>query len=108
MTDQIRPEIADHPLARASREVNEYCEKHGLPETCALVGLKFDDLLYMARQRALRSLFATYGRNFNPKKPTSIQLSPSEERLLLALTMSCMDGLVIGWRAQQQHTKEAE
>jgi hypothetical protein len=111
--NQIRPDMRDHPLAVAAREINdELCEKYGLQGACEKCGLKLPDLIYMAEQRALRALFASYGRNLQLKRVDTFQLSESEERLCRTLTSAYMDGLLIGWRAreiyeQQQQTTKA-
>jgi hypothetical protein len=99
--------MANHPLAVAARETNdELCEKLGLEGTCQKCGLKLPDLIYMAEQRALRALFAQYGRNLQLKHPTSFQLSESEERLFKALTTAYMDGLLIGWRGKEIYEQQ--
>jgi hypothetical protein len=109
--NRIRPEMRDHPLAVAAREINdELCEKYGLQGTCEKCGLKLPDIAYMAEQRALRALFASYGRNLQLKRVDTFQLSDSELSLLKTLTSAYIDGLLIGWRAreiyeQQQTTK---
>jgi hypothetical protein len=100
--NKIRPEMKDHPLAVAAREINdELCEKYGLQGICEKCGLKLPDLLYMAEQRALRALFASYGRNLQLQRVDSFQLSESEETLCRTLTSAYIDGLLIGWRARE-------
>jgi hypothetical protein len=96
----IRPEMADHPLAQAAREVNDYAEKHGLEETCEHYGFKVDDVRYIAEQRALRAIYAFKGVNLNMKKPAIIGLTRSEILTHIQLTAAYMDALVIGWRAK--------
>lgn len=97
----IRPDMADHPLAQAAREVNDYAEKHGLEETCEHYGLKVGDVKYIAEQRALRAIYAFRGINLNLQEPALLLLSPNEQMLALKLTAAYMDALVIGWRARE-------
>jgi hypothetical protein len=98
---KIRPEMASHPLAVAAREVNDRADERGLVATVRSYGLEAADLRYMAEQRALRALFASYGRNLQLKHSTTFQLSESEERLMKTLTSCYMDGLLIGFRARE-------
>jgi hypothetical protein len=100
----IRPEMQNHPLARAARETNDRADQRGLIPTIRSYGLEAADLRYMAEQRALRALFASYGRNLQLKHPTTFQLSPSEERLMQTLVSAYMDGILIGWRGKEIET----
>jgi hypothetical protein len=98
---KIRPEMANHPLAKAAREVNKYAEDNGLEATCERYDLKHEDVYYMAEQRALRALYARYGVNLNPNYPMMMQLSPEQMAQHVNLTAAYMDALVIGWRAKE-------
>lgn len=94
--------MANHPLAVAAREVNDYAEKNGLGATCEKFGIKLEDLKYMAEQRALRTLYVARGaRDVNFKQPFKIQLSPADLPLYLALVAAYMDGIIIGWRGKE-------
>ena len=97
----IRPEMAQHPLAKAAREVNDYAETHGLNETCERYNLATEDVRYIAEQRAYRVLWAIKGINLNLKEHRILLLSAKEKEMLMSLTMAYMDGLVIGWRANE-------
>ena len=101
MNEEIRPDMAKHPLAIAAREVNDLAEKKDLAETIEQYDLKLPDLLYMANQRALRGVYAAKGINLNLKEAVEIALSPEEKRLHVTLTSCYMDGLLIGWRARE-------
>jgi hypothetical protein len=105
----IRPEMADHPLSVAAREVNAYAEKHGLQETCEHYNLAVEDIRYMAEQRGLRVLWARRGKNLNIEVATILALTTEESEALLMLTAGYMDALVIGWRAREiQAEREGE
>jgi hypothetical protein len=105
---KIRPEMAQHPLAIAAREVNSYAETHGLEETCEYYDLKQEDVHYIAEQRALRALFAFKGINLNPTHAMVMSLSSAEIAQQIRLAAAYMDGLVIGWRAREiQYENEA-
>ena len=103
----IRPDMKDHPLAQAAREVNAYAEKHGLEETCEHYGLKIADVRYIAEQRALRALYAFRGINLNMTEPTILGLMQKDIPTYIQLTAAYMDGLVIGWRAKDFHINDA-
>jgi hypothetical protein len=100
----IRPDMASHPLARAAREVNAYAETHDLEATCEHYGLKLEDVMYIAEQRALRALYSQYGINLNAPSPMILKLTPEQAKQHLTLTTAYMDSLVIGWRAREMKT----
>jgi hypothetical protein len=104
----FRPELFNHPLAVASKEVNDYAETHGLDATCKHYGLTQEDVHYIAMQRALRAVFAFYGRNFNPKQLETVQLSATEIKDQIKYAAAYMDGLVIGWRAREIHDEQTK
>jgi hypothetical protein len=102
--------MANHPLAKAAREVNAYAEAHGLEATGEYYDLKYEDVMYIADQRALRALYAQYGINLNPNYPMVLQLSPEQLKQHVLLMAAYMDGLVIGWRAKEiaENEKKAD
>jgi hypothetical protein len=104
--NKIRPEMAEHPLAKAAREVNARAETDGLDATIEHYDLKTEDVQYIAEQRALRALYAAQGINLNPNYPMVLQLSPDQLKLMVTLQAAYMDGLVIGWRAKEIVTEE--
>jgi hypothetical protein len=99
----IRADMADNPLAVAAREVNNYAETHGLKETCERFGQKLEDVHYIAEQRALRCVVAaSRGLNISGvSRPVMVKMTDDEHKLFLTLTMAYVDGLMIGWRANQ-------
>ena len=93
--------MADHPLAKAARELNAYAEKHGLKATIEHCDLKFEDVTYLAEQRALRALYAKTGINLNPNYSMTLQMTTQQVFDLAHLTAAYMDSLMIGWRAKE-------
>lgn len=97
----------NHPLTVAAREVNSQTAKNGLPATLEeiRIGTGFGQLSYLAEQRALRVLLAMRGINLD--NASAIILSEYEKSILPALTIACLDGMVIGWRghtiSESQH-----
>lgn len=103
--NKLRPEMKDHPLSQAAREINDGPDRHDLAKTCANHGLKLDDVVYMAEQRALRALYARYGINLQLQKPAVLSLSKADEALMPTLIAAYMDGLLIGWRGKEIYGK---
>lgn len=93
--------MANHPLAQAAREINDYADHHGIAETVEHYGLKTEDVRYIADQRALRAVYAFKGVNLNITEPVVLSLSPGEKALHLQLASAYMDALMIGWRAKE-------
>ena len=106
--NEIRPEMAQHPLAQAARETNSYAETHGLEETIERYDLTMADVRYMAEQRALRALWAFRGLNLNLREPTILELKPQDMPMYIKLTSAYMDGLLIGWVAREKQMKNDE
>lgn len=92
--------MAQHPLAKAAREVNAHAEKHGLHDTCEHYGFKTDDVHYMAEQRALRAIYAFKGVNLNLSEPAVFMLDRQDQEMMVKLASAYMDGFLIGWRAR--------
>jgi hypothetical protein len=92
----------DHPLTQAAREVNSRAESESLNETIEWLGIdvSFDQLAYLAHQRALRAIFAARGVNLNSSHFEAVSLTENEEALLPILTASYLDGIAIGWRGK--------
>lgn len=101
--NKIRPEMANHPLAVAAREVNDRAEKEGLNATCAHYNLKPEDLAYVAEQRGLRAIML---QAKTPTVPTPIKLDMAQLKLLLIVSAAIMDALVIGWRAREVYNEQ--
>jgi hypothetical protein len=93
--------MADHPLAKAAREVNAYADEHTTEETCQHYDLRAEDVAYVAEQRALRALYAAKGINLGLTQPAIINLSVEDRLQMIPLIAAYMDALVIGWRANQ-------
>jgi len=99
----------NHPLAVAAR-ANDALADDGdftLPEIVREVGVldaggSYDDVYYVARQRALRALAVMKGEPIQYGR--SPILSPQDDLLLTILTASYIDGLCIGWRAHGEMT----
>ena len=97
----IRPEMANHPLTRAAREVNDYSGKYGIHETCEHYDLTVEDVRYLAEQRAMRAIYAFRGVDLMLKEVTVLAFSHEEIGLMNKLTAAYMDGIMIGWRGKE-------
>lgn len=102
--------IEHHPLTIAARELDEIESSTHLPQVVESMGLQADDLMYVARQRALRCVLLLVRKmpleqtkNINTLK--IYKLSDYELYLLHLFTACEMDGMAIGWRAQQENQK---
>lgn len=100
-----RPEHApdpDHPLLVAARYNDADAEEHGFYSALERMGLVPDEVMYIAHQRALRTVLIESNRlgDIDQTKPTPIELSPEEEDRLVTLTAAVLDGVVIGYRAK--------
>jgi hypothetical protein len=101
MLDKIRPEMEFHPMAVAARDINDYADIHGMRKTCLDNGIEPEDLRYIAEQRAIRVLCASYGRNLQLKKVTTMQFSANELAQIKMIAIAYMDALMIGWKAKE-------
>lgn len=103
---KIREDMKNHPLAIAARETNEWAEE-GIEAACKKLGLKVEDVYYVAEQRAYRVLYAMRGINLTVTAPLELKLQPEDVELMVKVIIPAyMDGLAIGWRAQQIEQKE--
>lgn len=106
---------SDHPLSKASREVNDYAEAHGLKGTVDWLGMDItvDQLRYLGEQRTLRALSARYlgwnmGKNPVMDEQVAQMLVKTDQwkKLSTIVTAAYMDGIAIGWRgAKLQETE---
>lgn len=108
---KVRPEMADHPLSIAARELDDLSEQTHLPDVVDSIGLKADDLMYVAQQRALRCVLLLVrkiplGHIRNIKTTQIYKLSAYELHLYHMFTACVMDGLAIGWSAQQKQENQ--
>jgi len=100
--------MANHPLTIAVREIDGLSD-HGknVGEVCEDIGLKAEDVMYVAEQRALRSVyFFSRGIQLKLTESVEIRLNPIEMKMLLQFESAYMDGLCIGWRARDYVQKE--
>lgn len=107
--DIFRPKDAphpDHPLLVAARELDNRSDECKTPddyyEIHADLGLDFKDVLYVARQRALRIVLINSGRTdaidtMNQHGSTAVKLSKAEDDLSDRLTVAMLDAFLIGW-----------
>lgn len=91
----------NHPMARAARELDTLCETQGFDACFKQLGLDKDDVIYMAQQRALRMALISAGRAdlIGGKELTPIPSGIVHPDMLQALTITCLDGLITGWKA---------
>lgn len=96
----------NHPLAKAAR-LNDYEADAGKDAIKIAADLEIDTdaLVYMAEQRALRVVLIQSGRLAEVQdaemeaRAQEIKLNVAEQAMMQMLTVMCLDGLVIGWRA---------
>lgn len=91
----------DHPLASAARDIDALSEEHGFDFIFKTLGLEKDDVIYVAQQRALRLALLHAGRGdlLGGTKPQTIPPGLVDKHMLQALTIMCLDGMAIGWKA---------
>lgn len=91
----------DHPLAKAARDLDEQCESEGFDACFASLGLDRNDVIYMAQQRALRMALISVGRSDLIATDKLVEIPPGvvKPELLQALTITCLDGIITGWKA---------
>lgn len=104
--------MRDHPLMVGAREADDL-SAIGVESQIRQAGLKPEDVMYVAEQRALRMiLFLVRCMNEEQIKQYSAQtegkfaLSTYEKYLYRMFITAEMDGIIIGWRANQQQQTE--
>ena len=97
--------MKDHPLGLAARYNDADCEEKGFPAVFPPLGLKMDDALYIAEQRALRVLT---GNQYPSNKTVAVRLDPVMVEQLVTLQACTLDGIVIGWRAHMITLRDAD
>lgn len=99
----------DHPLSQAARDVNDYASRHGVPATIDALGMDcdYDELAYLAQQRALRAFAGRKGYDLNGQDPArderiAQEIIASDDwtefRDLVIATWT--DGVACGWQGR--------
>lgn len=97
----------NHSLTEAARYADAQTEERGLPGALDDMGIDTEAVLHVAAQRALRlTLLTSRGEKAlkaitQSNTPTPIRMSRAEDAMCSTLTIAVLDGLVIGWKANQ-------
>lgn len=105
-----RPDVND-PLMLAARYNDADAEDHGtIQAVIERLGMDFDEVVYVAEQRALRLVLLRRGR-LDELSRTEFQRLPMtefERAEVEALTTLYLDGIALGWRAQMIERKDKD
>ena len=101
-----------HVLGIAARYNDADCEEHGLATTIQRQDLSFNDVLYIAEQRALRTLAIEDPslRHLlgNKSKPSLVPLTRAQQLRMAVFQSAILDGILIGWRGARLDAKDKE
>lgn len=94
----------NHPLLMAARYNDAEAEDHPLHKVIEKHGLDAAAYMHIAEQRAIRAVMMMSGQDptkMSRSEVTAIEFSDEQKALLPSLTSVYMDGIFIGWRANQ-------
>lgn len=110
MSASVFPRISpEHDLCEAARQVNDYCDTHGLEGTLEWLDLDVGagELAYLCEQRALRAVAASTlgialgnGTVMDEEVARAIAETPFWRDMRTLIIGACMDGISIGWKAR--------
>jgi hypothetical protein len=98
-------------LIQASADSDALAEEIGLIPAIEQIGLSFEDVKYVAEQRALRALYVSTGREDQLREWANgtedfpaVDLDPEERNQVKLLTACYLDGITLGARWAQRRT----
>ena len=95
-------DVKQHPMAVAARFNDARAEEVGLSGTLSGMGLDVDDMMHIARQRALRAVCVSlYQQPLSEELARKIIVDPQASSFLLMATTVALDGMAIGWEAKR-------
>lgn len=86
-------------LAQAAADNDAVAEERGLEAALTDLGLDAPDVMSIAEQRAMRLVLTRAGKPL-PGSAEFVPLTRDEMADVVTLTVCCMDGIAIGWRAR--------
>lgn len=95
--------ITKDNLLEAAAYSDARSEEHGIDEWAVQNNIDLEGLMYVAKQRALRSAMIMDGQDpslLSRTEPTQVTLSEDAEAMMLHLTALSMDGIAIGLTAK--------
>lgn len=102
------------PWRRAARWNDSIAEEHGLEEACRILGLDLEEVMHVAKQRALRARLMQIGRweemdaRSATGDPTPIVHTEEDANAIAFYAAMYLDALVLGWRARGEQSKDDE
>lgn len=104
----IRDDMRDHPLTVAARYTDAAAEEIGLEKAVEAMGLKVEDVFYIAEQRAIRCVAIFSDRPEmkrllgNTNKPMRVPPLSREESIVFNVAkVAYLDAIVIGWEGKR-------
>jgi hypothetical protein len=93
----------DSPWPAAARYCNDMAEMFGVEATLERLGIDVPTYLYLAEQRALRTVLVSSGRTAEAMSDTiePVALRLDEQAALVMFQAAVMDALAIGWKARE-------
>jgi hypothetical protein len=97
-----------YALAQAARDSDAIAEERGVVAAVEDVGLSYDDLKYVAEQRALRATLIHFDRLDELKaindaqEFAAVELDAAEKAFLTLATAAYLDGITLGARWAQR------